>query len=121
MTNINTTSTPLKLLMAFAIFWMVIGELITYHQKVMFGVDLFGNHHPFTKPKHGDDGGVAQFKPLKHLDKSDDGQLSAMLFIPQQDLIKLLSFFSELRSKSGLQILQPALLFFSGLRAPPSF
>ncbi len=106
--------------MAFAIFWMVIGELITYHQKVMFGVDLFGNQHPFTKPKHGDDGGAAQFKPLKHLDKSDDGHLSAMLLVPQQELVKLWSFFAELRSKSGLQMLQPAWLLFSGLRAPPS-
>lgn len=61
----------IELLMAFAVFWMVIGDLITYHQKVIFGVNFFDIHDPFTKPKSNDDGKTISFKQHKFADKSD--------------------------------------------------
>ena len=63
----------IKLLMAFAIFWMVIGDLITYHQQVIFGVNYFDTHNPFTKPKSKDDGKTISFNSHKAADKSDVG------------------------------------------------
>lgn len=63
----------IDLLMAFAVFWMVIGDLITYHQKVIFGVNFFDIHNPFTKPKTNDDGKTISFKQHKTADKSDSG------------------------------------------------
>jgi hypothetical protein len=41
--------------LALTFFWMVIGDLITYHQKAIFDFDLF-NHQPFTKPGKNDTG-----------------------------------------------------------------
>ncbi len=62
----------IDLLMAFAVFWMVIGDLITYHQKVIFGGSIFFDiHNPFTKPKSKDDGKTISFKQHKFADKSD--------------------------------------------------
>lgn len=63
----------IEMLMAFAIFWMVIGDLITYHQQVIFGVNYFDTHNPFTKPKSKDDGKTISFKQHKAADKPDDG------------------------------------------------
>ena len=120
MTNISNTSLPLKLIMAFAIFWMVIGELITYHQKVIYGTDLFDNHFPFTKPKQSDDGGMTHLKPVKNIDKSDDDHFDALLVPQQQRFLSLCSFYTELKFRLGKSILQTELLFFSGLRAPPT-
>jgi hypothetical protein len=57
--------------MAFAIFWMVIGDLITYHQEVMFGVKLFEEQNPFTKPKSQEDGKTVSFKAHKGSDKPE--------------------------------------------------
>jgi len=62
----------IKLLMAFAIFWMVIGDLITYHQEVIFGVKLFEDKKPFTKPKSQEDGKTASFKTHKGSAKSEN-------------------------------------------------
>lgn len=36
-------------LMTFAFFWLVIGDLVTLHQKVIFGFDPYGLETPFTK------------------------------------------------------------------------
>ncbi|MDY0075642.1 MAG: hypothetical protein RBR87_00080 [Bacteroidales bacterium] len=63
----------IEMLMAFAIFWMVIGDLITYHQQVIFGVNYFDTRNPFTKPKSKDDGKTISFKQFKVTDKSDGG------------------------------------------------
>jgi len=42
--------------LAFTFFWMVIGDLINYHQKTIYGFDLFNTHTPFTKPGKKDGG-----------------------------------------------------------------
>lgn len=36
-------------LMTFAFFWLVIGDLIVLHQKVIYGFDPFNHHIPFAK------------------------------------------------------------------------
>lgn len=42
--------------LAFTFFWLVIGDLVNYHQKVIYGFDLFGSQMPFTKPGKTDAG-----------------------------------------------------------------
>lgn len=44
--------------LAFTFFWLVIGDLINYHQKAIYGFDLFGSQTPFTKPGKNDKGTV---------------------------------------------------------------
>jgi hypothetical protein len=58
--------------MAFAIFWMVIGELITLHQERIFGAYFYNHNNPFTKPKSKDDGHTYSFKLYKGYDKGYD-------------------------------------------------
>lgn len=36
--------------MAVAFFWLVCGELITLHQKAIYGFDPFNQESPFAKP-----------------------------------------------------------------------
>ncbi len=36
--------------LAFAFFWLVIGDLIAIHQKLIYGFDPYGTHQPFSKP-----------------------------------------------------------------------
>lgn len=40
-------------LMVFAFFWLVIGDLITLHQKAIYGFDPFSIETPFTKTDNG--------------------------------------------------------------------
>ena len=35
--------------MAFAFFWLVLGDLIVLHQKIIYSFDPFHQHIPFTK------------------------------------------------------------------------
>lgn len=35
--------------MIFAFFWLIIGDLITLHQKVIYGFDPFNHHIPYAK------------------------------------------------------------------------
>ena len=37
-------------IMAFAFFWLVCGELIILHQKAIYGFDPFNQESPFAKP-----------------------------------------------------------------------
>jgi hypothetical protein len=55
--------------MAFASFWMFIGELITLHQERIFKVNFYDHSNPFTKPKSKDDGKTFSFKLFKSSDK----------------------------------------------------
>ena len=65
----ENTSKAIKLIMAFAIFWMVIGDLITYHQEKIFGTNYYEHHTPFTKPGSKDDGKTSHAKFSKDFDK----------------------------------------------------
>ena len=40
----------ITVVLAFAFFWLVIGDLIAIHQKLIYGFDPFGIHQPFSKP-----------------------------------------------------------------------
>ncbi|MBZ0243865.1 MAG: hypothetical protein K8F24_11660 [Bacteroidales bacterium] len=111
----------IEVLMAFAIFWMVIGDLITYHQQVIFGVNYFDTHKPFTKPKSKDDGKTISFKQHKVADKSDGGFSSVhagVLLKEAQKHILSSHYVSALHFISRYKALQMNL---SGtLRGPPA-
>jgi len=111
----------IEMLMAFAIFWMVIGDLITYHQQVIFGVNYFDTHNPFTKPKSKDDGKTISFKPFKVADKSDGGFSSVHAGVLRKEAQKHIlnsHYVSVLRFISRYKVLQMSL---SGtLRGPPT-
>ncbi len=38
--------------MAFAFFWLVMGDLITLHQKAIYGFNPFGLEMPYAKTDH---------------------------------------------------------------------
>jgi hypothetical protein len=106
--------------MAFAIFWMVIGDLITYHQKVIFGVKLFDDQDPFTKPKSQDNGKTVSFKVHKGSDKPENfhNSLVHALIAEQDNKITrhFIAFrFSQLPS-SAYKSLHNSII---QLRAPP--
>jgi len=56
--------------MALAFFWLVIGDLITLHQKLIYGFDPFGQHQPFTKPNHSGNKPEKKEKAVKAKDNS---------------------------------------------------
>lgn len=37
-------------ILAFAFFWLVIGDLVILHERAIFGYDPFTAHTPFAKP-----------------------------------------------------------------------
>jgi len=41
-------------ILAFAFFWLVIGDLVILHEKAIFGYDPFTAHTPFAKPDKSD-------------------------------------------------------------------
>lgn len=107
--------------MAFAIFYMVIGELITYHQRVIFGIDFFGNHHPFTKPKTCDDGSTSHFKSHKGGDKQDS-EKTFFTAILSAELKTDPCFFYFEKSETNLSLsFEKVFLYFNSLRGPPKF
>lgn len=57
-------------IMIFAFFWLVIGELITLHQKAIYGFDPFSQHIPFAKPNSS--GNNAHFNKVVKFDKYKD-------------------------------------------------
>jgi hypothetical protein len=110
----------IKLLVAFSIFWMVIGDLIIYHQEVMFGVKLFEEQHPFTKPKSQDDGKIISFKSHKGADKSDYGQASllhAVLSVNDDLTVRHFFAFTYLHLTHNYESNHRS--SDNGLRAPP--
>lgn len=44
-----TSGKWVSLIMAFAFFWLLMGDLIAIHQKAIYGFDPFGHEIPFTK------------------------------------------------------------------------
>jgi hypothetical protein len=118
----SRASRLIKLIMAFAIFWMVIGDLITYHQEAIYGVNFFDTHSPFSKPKSKDDVKTTHLHSVKHLDKQDGFDtfsFSALLQSTQlSEIVVSESFLYK------LLLLNPSrtILFTRQLlRAPPTF
>jgi hypothetical protein len=99
---------------------MVIGDLITYHQEVMFGVKFFDEQDPFTKPKSQDDGKTISFKTSKGTDKTDSWNNNATLAICET---KEQTFARKYILLCYARLMVKAILPFHhticGLRAPP--
>ena len=104
--------------MAFAFFWLVCGELITLHQKAIYGFDPFTQETPFAKTDHSSpkskiDKGTKfdKFKDQYHFDfiKNETAQLN---FIPQYVEFTHANTITLFLSQSGY----PLIL----LRAPPA-
>lgn len=116
----SPVSKLIKLIMAFAIFWMVIGDLITYHQEKIFGNNFFDTHIPFSKPKSKDDGKTGHFGHLKPADKhSTDNNSAEAVFMHFGQMVQ----FNAMQYELGLLQLHPSgILIFTRkiLRAPPS-
>lgn len=102
--------------MAFAFFWLVCGELITLHQKAIYGFDPFSQETPFAKtdnPGKTKSDKVAKFDKFKdqyHFDclVYDEGRFNIM---HQKVEVEFVNTFSILISQSGYPI--------TALRAPP--
>jgi hypothetical protein len=107
--------------MAFAIFYMVIGELITYHQRVIFGIDFFGNHHPFTKPKTGDDGSTTHYKPHKGGDKQDTEKTFFATILSGEIITEPVFFYFRESESSWNLSFEKVFLHSNRLRGPPKF
>lgn len=119
--NQVTSLRVIRLIMALAMFWLFIGDLVILHQSRIFGHDFFDqHHHPFNKPGKSDDGKTFQ-KYHKSADKSDDGHADALL--PSQLGISALSSSWLFVVYADLSFQPLNLLFLSGagLRAPPTF
>jgi len=103
--------------MIFAFFWLVIGDLITLHQKAIYGFDPFSHHTPFAKTnntpvKSKNDKG-AKFEKSKdqyHFDAvlKNDLNVRAVLNVCESVLINTFQERILLSCRSEI-----------GLRAPP--
>ncbi len=51
--------------MSLAFFYLVIGDLITYHQKAIFNYDAFAGQ-PLSKPDKSDKGSIYKLKDKKN-------------------------------------------------------
>jgi hypothetical protein len=89
MKNRKPISKLIDLIMAFAIFWLVIGDLITYHQVHVYGIDLFDTQSPFTVPKGKDDGKTASYKSTKGIDEVNNFLFSLHPFIKPENIQNL--------------------------------
>ena len=103
--------------MAFAFFWLVCGELITLHQKAIYGFDPFSQHTPFAKTDNSssktktDKGSkFDKFKDQYHFDfvKKETQKIS---FIPQHVEVVHVNTFTIFLSQSRYPLI--------ALRAPP--
>jgi len=118
----SRASRLIKLIMAFAIFWMVIGDLITYHQEKIFGVNFFDTHSPFSKPKSKDDAKTAHLYSVKHLDKHDGfDSFSFTALLQGKQLSEIVVSESFLFKLLLLEPSKTVLFTRELLRAPPTF
>ena len=103
--------------MAFAFFWLVCGELITLHQKAIYGFDPFSQNTPFAKSDNSSskaklDKGwkFDKFKDQFHFDfiKNETKEFS---FIPHYIEFEHANTFTIFLSQSRYPLI--------ALRAPP--
>jgi hypothetical protein len=116
----EATSRTIQLIMAFAIFWMVIGDLITYHQEKIFGTNYYEHHTPFTKPGSKDDGKTSHIKFGKDFDKQSHHIL--LLFVNEKFTYSAGLFHNGrfLQPKPYLFLRHQCLKNIISLRGPPS-
>ncbi|NOX84572.1 MAG: hypothetical protein GXO86_01185 [Chlorobi bacterium] len=102
--------------MAFAFFWLVMGDLITLHQKLIYGFDPFGQHQPFTKPNHS---GNKSGKNEKAVKAKDNSHFCAFTGITNH--VKIQPVFVDFIFGETLIVYNLVSTFSSiSLRAPPS-
>jgi len=114
-------SSSLNAFMAIAFFWMVLGELITLHQKRIYHIDLLGDNHPFIKPKTDDEDTVFLLQPSRTNDT--ESFTPDLLFVqPLMDDIALHTYLLVFCSTYRNTCLSDRLLICSaGMRSPPAF
>ena len=60
----------ITVVLAFAFFWLVIGDLVAIHQKLIYGFDPFGTHQPFSKPAKNESQTHFKVKEKRTVNKS---------------------------------------------------
>jgi hypothetical protein len=105
--------------MAFTFFWLVCGELITLHQKAIYGFDPFSQETPFAKTNNSHsktktDTGTKfdKFKDQYHFDclTYTDSKFN---YIYHYVEVEFNNTFTVFNSQSGHPLI--------ALRAPPTF
>lgn len=114
--NINTNKW-IFILMGFAFFWLVIGDLIILHQKAIYGFDPFNIEQPFAKTdnptqKSKSDKGSKfdKFKDQYHFDILLNKNLT-LITLPGEPEFEFVNTFTAFLSQSGYPLI--------ALRAPP--
>ena len=105
-------------IMIFAFCWLVIGELVTLHQKAIYGFDPFSQEAPFAKPNNSSS--KAKFDKVAKFDKFKDQFHFDVLL---KDEIKTDIILTEI----GFEFVNTYSIFVSqsgfpliSLRAPPT-
>lgn len=103
--------------MAFTFFWLVCGELITLHQKAIYGFDPFSQETPFAKTDNShsktktDKGSkFDKFKDQYHFDCLSYDQSKFNIIYPVIE-VEFVNTYSIFVSQSGRPLI--------ALRAPP--
>jgi hypothetical protein len=106
-------------ILAFAFFWLVIGDLVILHEKAIFGYDPFTAHTPFAKPDKNDP--VKLFKGEGQKINKSKGNLffsaekyvnSNLVVLLQGSTFKFKNTFSILKNQSDSPLIV--------LRGPPA-
>jgi hypothetical protein len=105
--------------MAFASFWLFIGELITLHQERIYKVHYYDHSNPFTKPKSKDDGKTLSFKLFNSVDKAQSSSDLCCNFSYRLDKLILneSQFTHKFPAKQAHSFLR---IVRKPLRAPPA-
>lgn len=115
----TATYRSIEILMAFASFWLFIGELITLHQERIYKVHFYDHSNPFTKPKSKDDGKTLSFKLFKSTDKAQSSSDLCCNFSNRLDkqILNESRFTHKFPAKQAHSFLR---IVRKPLRAPPA-
>ncbi|MFA5418523.1 MAG: hypothetical protein WC341_08700 [Bacteroidales bacterium] len=108
-------------LLAFTFFWLVIGDLVTYHQKAIYGFDLFNFQTPFTKPTKTDNGLLILKTKNGKVAHGDAFSISLHILFADDYSIELVDFAKNVTvTFDYLSIYQQRFLYSGTLRGPPA-
>ncbi len=102
--------------MIFAFLWVIIGDLVAMHIRVIAGIDLYGCHQPFAKT-HKDQ---KNFKVKNH--KSVDNSKIINSFLSADKLLFSANYFIKITicNFSSVNIILQSLIPDNTLRGSPS-
>jgi len=104
-------------IMIFAFFWLVLGELITLHQKAIYGFDPFNQESPFAKPNNSNN--KVKFDKVAKFDKfKDQFHFDVLLKDEIKTDVILTEVAFEFKNTYSIFISQSGYPLIS-LRAPP--